>query len=127
MFTENFDELFQHYIDVCNKALEANRGDEEFYRAFRDVEDVADGAPTSVMVFDEGHETPVSTFAISIFKGRVNIFSHAVEQPSHEGDAEYVWRITTDYLRTVTNDPKAYIDAPKRLDWDWVFVQMLGR
>lgn len=126
MFTENFDELFQQYVAVCNQALEKNRHVDEFYRPFRDAEANVDGAPTSVMVFDGEHEKPVTTFAISLFKGRVNIYSHAVEPPDHAGEAEFVWRVSTDYLRSVTADPQTYVEDPKKLDWHWVFVQLLG-
>ena len=127
MFTENFDELFQQYVAVCNDALEKNRDIDEFYRPFKDAEEHVDGAPTSVMVFDAGYDAPVTTFSISVFKGRVNIFSHAVEQPNHKDDQEFVWRVTTDYLRSVVENRQTYIDDPKKLDWHWVFVQLLGR
>ena len=127
MYTENYDELFRNYLDICNRALAEHRDEPRFRQAVKDAEKLPAGGRTAVALHEDLDSAPVETFTIGFNEGEVRLVSHAAEEPDYEDEPAFLWRVSTEDLREVVANPEPYIEDPLQLDWDWVFARLLLR
>ena len=110
---ERYD-LFMEALDVTNRALETNRGEGVYGKLLEIFDEHLEGHRAAVAVYDEDPAEPFDHFTIRFLDGRFEL----VERGKGEHDTQ--WKVSTDYLRSLRDDPEKYVEHPTRLDWDWV-------
>lgn len=113
-------DLFMESLDVINRVLDANRGEGLFGRVLEAMEDDLQGHRSSVAVYEDDPDHPFDYFTIRFLDGRWEL----MEQGRGEHDTE--WKVSTDYLRSLAEDPESYIQHPARLDLDWIADRLPG-
>lgn len=111
------EQLFRQYVEVCNRALEANK-DKFPYKQLWDVtQAVMKDETIPVAIYDD---QPKATYALR-FKDH-HIDADAVEQELEE----HPWHLNTSYLEEVVSHPDDYINNPAKIDWDWLCNRLRG-
>jgi hypothetical protein len=114
MSKKDIYELFTGALDVTNRSLEKNR-DSGFFGALISAWDkFLDGHKAGVAIYDEDPSKPFDYFTIRYLNEKFEILSRG----KSEHDTE--WKVSRDYLQSIVDDPKKYIDNPAKLDLDWL-------
>lgn len=111
--TETYD-LFMDALEVMNRAMDANRGEGAYGRILDAMDDRLEGHASAVAVYDKDPDEPFDYFTIRFIGGRWEL----KERGRGEHDTE--WKVSTDYLRSLVEDPESYVEHPARLDLDWI-------
>ena len=111
---EHFD-LLKHYINICNQALLQNKERFPFKQILGAAKDAEYEQPVEVVVSDT---KPLETYVFRLKAGGVEVKPHALC-----GDCACVrsWNTDTSYLQNVIKNPKAYIENPAMLNWEWMY------
>lgn len=107
-------ELFQRYLDICNRALEANKDRFPFRQILSAMREGAEQRPMEVCIIDD---RPEASFTIALAENRI------VTRDNKACDAcgcKGKWRVRRSYLEDVVRNPEAYIRNPARIDWEWM-------
>jgi len=111
--TEIYD-LFMESLEVINRALDANRGEGVFGRVLDAMDDRLEGHTSAVAIYDEDPDQPFDYFTIRFAGGRWEL------QERGRGAHDTEWKVSTEYLQSLIDDPETYIQHPTRLDLDWI-------
>ena len=108
-------ELFQGYIDVCNRALEINKNRFPFKQILGTAQKTGEDRLVEVKIVDDG---PGSDFVIGFDKNKIKGDLHG-DCPHCRCEGQ--WRVSRSYMEDVVRNPDAYIKNPAKLDWEWMY------
>ena len=114
----NNEHLVQQYLDVCNRALEANREGFPWKQIIALGESKWSGNNIGLGINEPGRETP-DTYTIKFANGRF------IYGGPGKIDTEYTWEADKNFMEQVVANPQEYIDKPMKINWDWA-VSSLG-
>ncbi|MCD8526091.1 MAG: hypothetical protein LRY76_03045 [Alphaproteobacteria bacterium] len=107
-------DLFQKYIEICNKALNRNKDRFPYRHIWDTLRAGINGHPTKVYIVDD---KPEATFTIQIEN------DHLAGQRNTaciHCSCKRQWHVLKSYMEDVVNNPDPYIENPAKLDWEWV-------
>jgi hypothetical protein len=109
--TYDIQELFQQYLEVCNKAMEANGERFPYKHLWEAAEKLQDPAGMCLTVYDD---EPKCHYQLKIHDKHLEVTDQASAWPDES------WGVKTSYLRHVVANPDTYINEPQKLDWHWL-------
>lgn len=104
------NELFGHYIDVCNRALEAHE-DKFPYKELIAAGEKLSGGDIHLAVYED---VPEAVYTLQFQDKRLT------HRPDITPNMKRAWRVNKSYLRKVVEQPEKYIEQPELLDIDWL-------
>ncbi|MCJ9427744.1 hypothetical protein [Kordiimonas marina] len=110
---ESYDELMRQYLELCNKALEANKDRFPYGPIWKAAEEAMAGNEVEFALVDDA---PKARMAVSMKDTKINF--HECNCDCH-GEVP-IRRISADYIRKMLEDPEKVIEDPSLLDWDWL-------
>jgi hypothetical protein len=112
---QEYEEVFQQYLEICNKAIEQNRNKfpyTEIWGARFDKLEAKEDATLQAIVYDD---RPKVEFTLRLTKDmKIEIVE---KKPIPAGEE---WPFTYQYLKRVVDNPKEYIENPAKLEWGWL-------
>ena len=113
MTQQDFSELVERYLEVCNQAIHKNQ-DIFPYKQMLEASEAFQGAGWRFTVYDD---EPKGSY-------RFHLKDDYIEMEPCEKEHEDGWALNTSYLHKVTQNPQEYINNPMKLDWDWLKNRM---
>lgn len=110
---EEYERVFERYLDVCNRALEKNR-DKFPYTEIWKTRWKALGSHNILQcaVYDD---RPKIIYTLELTEDmQIKIIRKATVTP------EDVWPFKYSFLKHVVEHPEEYIEHPANLDWGWL-------
>lgn len=111
---ENENGLMQHYVSVCNRALDLNKERFPFKQIFEVVQQENIARSVNVIVDGGVH---MEAYSICFSPEGVTL-SDDVQLGS--GNSKN-WVINSEYLKAVSSDAEGYVQNPAKLDWGWLY------
>lgn len=108
-------DLFQKYLDVCNRALKANKDRFPFKQILQAVQTEEEARTVEVSIVDD---RPSSDFMIQLKSDKIQAERH---NTCGNCQCDGKWNVRKSYLEDVVRNPQKYIDNPARIDWDWMY------
>lgn len=106
---------FTQYLNVVNRALGQHRN-EMPYEQILDLGDKAlDDKQIGVAIYKDDPSSPHGWFTVTFEDGTFNLVKS--EKPE---DADLKWMVKRDHVDNVIENPKTFVDAPWKLDLDWL-------
>lgn len=112
--TQELDLLFNHSLDVLNRAISSNNDTFPYREVFDACDTLYGDEPLRVQIYEDDVESPIGEYFIK--------FENKLFKPAgpHDGKPTMAWKVSKDYLEKVVKNPQDYIDHPEKLDWDWL-------
>ncbi|GEM_PF-917338 len=108
-------DLFKRYVDICNRAMEANKDRFPFKQILGAAQNQASPAKNiEVCIIDD---RPDAAYVLHFDHDKMSGAAHD-SCPNCQCDKQ--WRITRSYLEDVIKNPDEYIDNPAKINWDWM-------
>ncbi len=112
--TNDSYDLFLGALDVINDALSALRDKPVIKDIISLMDKQAAGSKFGVEIYSSDPDAPHDYYTIRANKQRLELVSRGKDSPSID------WKVSTDYLRDINENPQKYIDNPLKLDIDWL-------
>lgn len=112
--TNDSYDLFLGALDVINDALSAMRDKPLIKDIMSLMEKQAAGSKFGVEIYSDDPDAPHDYYTIRANKKRLELVSRGKDSPSID------WKVSTEYLRDINENPQKYIDNPLKLDIDWL-------
>ena len=106
-----YEDLLQDYVSVCNRVLQENRDRFPYSHIWRAAEEALSGRAIKFAVFDD---QPKAECTISI---EANVLSEKTEALQDEAP---VMRLSAQYMEDVVSNPEKYVGDPSLIDWGWL-------
>jgi len=110
---EEYERIFERYLEVCNKALERNKGVfpyKEIWTAR--VKTLGRDNTLQCAVYDD---RPKIIYTLRLTEDmKIEILK---KEPLEKED---VWPLKYSYLKHVVDHPEEFIEHPANLDWGWL-------
>lgn len=110
--------LFLNGLDVVNQSIEENRGQGVYGKLIEKFDDRLDGHRSAVAVYEDDPANPFDYFTIRYLDGRFELVARGKE------DHDTRWRVSREYLESLVDHPKEYIEHPSKLDLDWLKTRL---
>lgn len=115
------EDLFKKYIDICNVALEKNKGRFPFNHIFYGLNNKKNAESIRVKIINDIGDPQ---FYLQLNEGEIKYDLMACKNTCHTCQSvcpskESVWQVKESYLKDVTENPENYIGNPAKLDWEW--------
>lgn len=107
-------ELFQGYVDICNRALERNKDRFPFKQVLGAAQKAGTKRMVEVQIIDD---RPGSDFLIRLVHNKIEGVLSETRGDCRCGGR---WRVARSYMEEVVRNPGPYIRNPARLDWEWM-------
>ncbi|MCB2081765.1 MAG: hypothetical protein H6908_01745 [Hyphomicrobiales bacterium] len=107
---QDVDALFKAYLEVCNKAMDANKDRFPYKHIWEAVEKVLADKEIEIRVIDD---QPKAAYTL-------RIGNHHIEIANGEKHSDDGWKVSTSYLKEVVEHPEEYIRNPAKIDWEWL-------
>ena len=107
------EHLVQQYLDVVNRALQANRDHFPWKQIIAKGETTWSGKNIGLGINEPGREVP-ETYTIRFVNGQF------VYGGPGKVDTAYTWEADKAFMEKVVANPQEYIDSPMKINWDWV-------
>jgi len=110
---EEYELIFERYLDVCNQALEKNK-DKFPYKEIWNARLKSLGKNKILLcaVYDD---RPKIVYTLQLTEDmKIKILK---KEPVPRED---VWPLKYSYLKQVVDNPEEYIEHPANLDWGWL-------
>jgi len=111
--------LFTEYLNVVNRALNANRGKFPWKQLREATSDLAEGKKFGIAVYTSDKYNPHDWFTVSYDDGQFDL------EGTGKKDTDIDWKVSRQYLEKVVESPEKYVESPSKLDFDWI-VDRLG-
>ena len=110
---EEYERVFERYLDICNQAIERNKDKFPFMEIWRARwKNLGDGNILHCAVYDD---RPKIIYTLQLTEDmKIHILKKKHVAPK---DA---WPFKYSYLKHVVDNPQDYIDHPANLDWGWL-------
>ena len=110
---DEYERIFEMYLDVCNKALERNKDKFPFKEIWNArVKSLGQDSVLQCAVYDDRPKVIYSLKLTEDMKIEIIKKESAVQ--------EDVWPFKVSYLKHVIDNPEEYIEHPANLDWGWL-------
>ena len=111
--SEDYERIFERYLDICNQALEKNKDTSPYREIWRARwENLGPNYTLQCAVYDD---RPKIIYTLQLTEDmKIRILDKTRVAPQ---DA---WPFKYSYLKHVVENPQAYIDHPANLDWGWL-------
>jgi hypothetical protein len=110
---EEYERIFERYLDVCNQALKKNKDRfpyKEIWTAR--VKTLGRDNTLECAVYDD---RPKIIYTLRLTEDmKIQIIK---KEPVERED---VWPLKYSYMKEVVDNPKEYIEHPANLDWGWL-------
>jgi len=108
-----YERVFQQYLEICNQAIEKNKGKFPYTEIWgARVKALDDGMKVEAIIYDD---RPKAAFMLRLTPDmKIEIVEKKVLPP------EEAWPFTYQYLKRVVDNPKDYIENPAKLEWGWL-------
>lgn len=110
---ESYDR-FMKALEVVNRVLEANRGKGAYGALLEAMDERLEGHTAVVEVYHDNPGDTFDAFTVRWTDGRFELRERG------KGEHDSTWKMSTDYLDSLIDDPETYIRHPTRLDLDWL-------
>ena len=109
---EEYERIFQQYLEICNRAIEQNKNKFPYTEIWgARFKTLKTEATLQAIVYDD---RPKAAFMLRLTKDmKIEIVE---KKPVPEDE----WPFTYQYLKRVVDNPKEYIDNPAKLEWGWL-------
>lgn len=108
-----YEQVFQQYLEICNRAIEQNRSKFPYTEIWgARLKDLKDEMEIHAVVFDD---RPKLSYLLRLTKDMKIEIAEKKEMPPED-----VWPFTYQYLKRVVDNPKEYLENPARLEWGWL-------
>lgn len=104
-------ELFQKYLDICNRALAANKDRFPYKQIWETSEKILREKTVPVAIYDD---QPKAVYHLTLHDNHIDTVDGS------EQDVDHFWKMNISYLEKVTSHPEEYIRNPAKIDWDWL-------
>ncbi|TNE62542.1 MAG: hypothetical protein EP335_11935 [Alphaproteobacteria bacterium] len=108
---EDYARLMQEYLDLCNRALAANRDRFPYGAIWQAAEQALSGEEMEFAVVDDA---PKARMRVCLKDRHLDL-----QECGCAGEVP-VRRISADYIRRLLADPQKVIDNPSLIDWNWM-------
>jgi signal transduction histidine kinase len=110
---EEYEQVFQQYLEICNRAIEQNKGIFPYTEIWgARLEALEEDMKVQAIVFDD---RPKVAYMLRFTKAmKIEIVQKNAIPP------EDAWPFTYQYLKRVVENPQDYIDNPAKLEWGWM-------
>ena len=110
---EEYERVFERYLDICNQAIERNKDKFPFMEIWRARwKNLGDGNILHCAVYDDRPKIIYTLQLTEDMKIRILKKKHVVPKDT--------WPFKYSYLKHVVDNPGDYIDHPANLDWGWL-------
>ena len=111
--TIGYEKIFQEYVEICNKAIEQNKGKFPYTEIWgARFNALKEEATLHAIVYDD---RPKMSYRLRLTKDmKIEIVEKKIMAP------EAAWPFTYQYLKRVVEHPKEYIDNPAKLEWGFL-------
>ena len=108
-----YEQIFERYLEVCNRALEKNKDKFPYMEIWKARWDkLGENNILQCAVYDD---RPKVVYSLQLSKDmKIKILNKTNVQP---GD---VWPFKYSFLKHVVDNPDDYINHPANLDWGWL-------
>ncbi len=106
--------LFLRYLNICNLALREHREQFPYKQIVELGERALGGRNIGVGIYEEDPETIIEYCTVRFSDGTFDVVEHG------EKNVELEWTVKRTYMEHVANHSDQYIDAPEKLEWDWL-------
>jgi len=107
-------QLFQRYLDVCNRALDMNKDKFPFKQILLPVQLSQSSKTIEVSIIDD---LPKDSYTLTV-NGHHLVGNIHGQCANCKCDGK--WRIHKSYLEDVIRHPDEYIQNPAKIDWEWL-------
>ena len=110
---EEYERVFERYLDVCNQAIEKNKDTFPYMEIWKSRwKSLAPDHILRCAVYDD---RPKIVYTLQLTEDmKIKIIEKTHIAP------EDVWPFKYSYLKHVVNNPQEYINHPAKLDWGWL-------
>ena len=110
---EEYERIFERYLDVCNQAIEKNKDKFPYTEIWgARLQALEEEMKVEAIVYDD---RPKAAFMLRLTRDmKIEIVEKKALPP------EEAWPFTYQYLKRVVDNPKEYIDNPAKLEWGWL-------
>lgn len=112
---ETIHRLFEQYLDICNKAIEAHQNAFPYKHIWEAAEKLQGQNGMHVTIYDD---EPKGDYLLRIHDKHIEVVNESDTTPAPG------WRMNTSYLKEVVENPQTYISEPAKLDWHWLKNRM---
>jgi len=117
---DNHDLLIECYVDICNRALELNKDRFPFQQILGAAREVETGRLIEVDIVDA---TPKASYVMHIEGDSIVTKAHG---DCDDCNCDRLWPVTTQYLKTVVQNPDIHISNPAKINWEWMYDNPAG-
>lgn len=108
-----YEQVFQQYLEICNRAIELNKGKFPYTEIWgARLKDLKEEMEIHTVVFDD---RPKLSYLLRLTKDMKIEIAEKKEMPPEDA-----WPFTYQYLKRVVDNPKEYLENPARLEWGWL-------
>ena len=107
-------DLFMGALEVTNKALDSLRSKPVIKEMVSLMDKHAEGRKFGVAVYGSNPDNPHDYYTVRIQNSSLQLASRGKDEPDID------WKVSTDYLKQINDDPQAFIDNPLKLDLEWL-------
>ena len=110
---EEYERIFERYLEVCNQAIEKNKDKYPYTEIWRARWNSL-GADNILQcaVYDD---RPKVIYTLQLTKDmKIKILKKT------HGTDDDIWPFKYSYLKQVVENPQSYIEHPDSLDWGWL-------
>jgi hypothetical protein len=110
---EEYERIFERYLDICNQAIEKNKDKFPYMEIWRARwKSLSPDKILECAVYDD---RPKIIYTLQLTEDlKIKILKKTPHVPD---DA---WPFKFSYLKHVVDNPQEYIDHPANLDWGWL-------
>ncbi len=110
---EEYERIFERYLDVCNKAIEKNKDKFPYMEIWKARwKNLGSNNILQCAVYDD---RPKVIYTLQLTEDmKIKIIKKKDVTP------EDVWPFKLSYLKHVVDNPDEYIAHPANLDWGWL-------
>ena len=112
------DELFTDALAVVNRSLAANRDHALFGRILELADEHLEGHRANMVVYQDDPAERRAFFTVRWSAGHLELLTRG------KGPHESEWKVSTEWLRSVRDDPERYVRNPALLDLDWLATRI---
>ncbi|MCB1841593.1 MAG: hypothetical protein KDI09_01405 [Halioglobus sp.] len=106
--------LFLGALDVINEALSSLRDKPLIKDIMSLMDKQTAGEKFGVEIYTDNPDTPHDYYTVRANNQRLELVSRGKDAPSID------WKVSTEYLQDINENPQKYIDNPLKLDIDWL-------
>jgi hypothetical protein len=110
---EDYERVFERYLDICNEAIEKNKDKFPYMEIWKaSWKNLGPDHILHCAVYDD---RPKMIYTLQLTEDmKIKILKKAPSGPKD------VWPFKYSYLKHVVDNPQNYIEHPANLDWGWL-------